>query len=138
MTLREVAVNYAWTLLGDPYLWGGDDFAGRDCSGQVQEILAAVGLDPSGDQTADGLYRHFSDKVIDANHNGIPAGCVVFYGTKQKIIHVVFSIGNGLMIEQGGGGSRTLTETDAMRDNAFSRIRPISRRSDFVCAVDPF
>jgi len=132
--LRYYAVAYAYALLKDPYIWGGDDFSGRDCSGQVQEILAGVGLDPSGDQTADGLYRHYKSKRVDK----IRAGCVVFYGHETKITHVGFAIGMGLMIEQGGGGSMTLTVSDAIRDNAFSRIRPIKYRHDFVCAVDPF
>lgn len=139
MTLREVAVKYAWVLLKDPYIWGGESFDGRDCSGQAQEILRAVGQDPIGDQTAQALYECFKSEIVDYLHNGIREGCLVFFGKDSKhITHVGFSIGNGLMIEQGGGGSKTLTRGDATKQKAFSRIRPISNRSDFVCAVDPF
>lgn len=138
-SLRQIAVKYAWTLLHVPYRWGGDDpMSGFDCSGGVQEILASVGKDPKGDQTADDLMRYFGDREIDPIICGIPEGCLVFFGNSHKAAHVGFSIGDGLMFEFGGGGSSTLTEQDSINQNAFGRIRPISRRSDLICVCDPF
>lgn len=139
MDKRSIAVKYAWTFLGSLYRWGGDDPSGWDCSGLVQEILASVGLDPKGDQTAQMLYEHFKDNAIDISTFDPYDGCVVFYGSSlDKITHVGFAIGNGLMIEAGGGGSRTKTEQDAINQNAFVRIRPVNNRRDLLIACDPF
>lgn len=52
--------DYALMWVMVPYEWGGDDFAGMDCSGFAQEILAAAGIDPKGDQTAQMLYNYFT------------------------------------------------------------------------------
>ncbi len=42
-------VTVAETLLGTPYLWGGNSFAGVDCSGLVQLALHACGHPCPGD-----------------------------------------------------------------------------------------
>jgi len=42
------------------------------------------------------------------------------------------------MIEAGGGGSKTITKADAIRDNAFIKIRPIYSRKFLWGFVDPF
>jgi len=39
MDRREIAAKIAWHYLGTPYVWGGDDFSGFDCSGYVIEIM---------------------------------------------------------------------------------------------------
>lgn len=146
---REVAIKYAFSLLGLPYRWGGDDtINGFDCSGLVQEILASVGLDPAEDQTAQQLFSIFKRNAIPmpiGNTNlesfaaALPVGTLVFYGKSiDKITHVGISIGSGRMIEAGGGGSKTTSAEAAALQNAFVRIRPILKRSDLVCVADPF
>jgi len=134
MTKLDIAIQYCFTLVNIPYRWGGDDpIAGFDCSGGVQEILAVMGVDPPGDQTAHDLYLTFKRyRVKDEIH----AGCLIFYGKESRITHVGFSIGDGVMFEFGGGGSATKTEGEAIVQNAYGRLRPINRRKDFVCACD--
>lgn len=61
---RRWFVTTALSYLGTPYIWGGDDPSGFDCSGFVIECLKSVGLlSENEDFTADGLYRKFSDLV---------------------------------------------------------------------------
>lgn len=124
-------IKYALAFLGKPYIWGGDDpMRGFDCSGLVQELLASVGKDPAGDQTAHGLYLHFS-----ANGTLIQKpeeAALAFFGTEQRITHVALCLNDYQMIEAGGGGSSTKTVNDAIAQNAFVRIRPISNRKDLV------
>jgi cell wall-associated NlpC family hydrolase len=133
----ETAIEYAKQFIGLPYIWGGDDpLTGFDCSGLVQEILASVGLDPEGDQTAQGLYDYFVKRPNTKTAQG--PGALVFFGQSiTKITHIGFMINDFQMIEAGGGGSKTLSLKDAATQNAFVKIRPASRRKDLVAVLLP-
>ena len=135
MTSIQIAVTYALSFLGVHYRWAGDDpMAGYDCSGLVQEILASVGLDPAGDQSAQMLYDYFKPVAQSA----IGQGALVFYGKDVKSInHVAFMVGNRSVIEAGGGGSTTVNLEAAIKQNAFIRIRPVDHRKDRVAVLMP-
>lgn len=132
----ELLRAYALSFVGKPYIWGGDDpIRGVDCSGLVQEILASVGMDPPGDQTAQALFNHF-EKSASWNKHGL--GALVFYGQSvTKITHVAFMVDQYRIIEAGGGGSTTTTVQAAIDQNAFVRIRLLSRRPDVVAVLKP-
>ena len=134
--LREVAVRVAWASYGKPYIWGGDDaIAGFDFSGFVIEILQSVGILPRGDWTAAGLWNRFLPLRVD---EALP-GCLVFWKAGSgRIRHVEFCIGNELSIGASGGGSGTRTEEDAIRHNAFVKVRPIEGRGQVAGFADPF
>jgi cell wall-associated NlpC family hydrolase len=72
--------------------------------------------------------------VVDAPQ----AGCLVFYGTEQKVTHVALCLDSELMVEAGGGGSTTKTLLDSIRKRAYVRRRRIDRRADIVAYADPF
>jgi len=130
-----LVLTCANALYGTMYLWGGESPFGFDCSGWVQELLRVVGLDPPGDQGAQGLYRHFRDKQVDY----LRAGCVTFYGSSvNDITHVAFALDDISIIEAGGGGSKTTNAEAAHRAKAFVRIRPFTDRTNCVAIVDPF
>lgn len=132
---QQTFINACLQFLNLPYIWGGDDFEGYDCSGLVQELYAMIGMDPRGDQTAQALYTYFQPRSIP-HKKGV--GALVFYGKSTlRITHVGMMIGEESMIEAGGGGSRTNNSSDAARDNAFVRVRPIDRRSDIVAVLYP-
>jgi cell wall-associated NlpC family hydrolase len=131
--ILKLLIDYAMQFVGTPYKWGGSTHDGIDCSGLVQEILMSVGLDPSGDQTAQGLYDYFRKAVRNPVRG---PGALVFYGKgERQITHIAFMIDEIRMIEAGGGGSQTLSRSDAERDNAFVRVRPYNRRKDIVDIV---
>jgi cell wall-associated NlpC family hydrolase len=133
----KLVVEYALSFLGKPYKWAGDDpLAGWDCSGLVQEILASAGIDPPGDQTAQGLFDHFEK---NGKYGVYGPGALAFFGeSTRKISHVGFCLDTYRMVEAGGGGSKTLTEQDAITQNAFVRIRLIKARKDFQAVIMPF
>lgn len=122
--------RYAFSLLGLPYRWGGDDpILGFDCSGLVIEILQSAGELPHGfDTTAQGLYNRYASK------DSRPAlGTLVFFGRgEDRITHVGFMIDNFRMIEAGGGNSLTDNSKTAAEQNACVRIRPLSLRRDLI------
>ncbi|MBW1778828.1 MAG: C40 family peptidase [Deltaproteobacteria bacterium] len=141
---REVALRVAWAFLGRPYIWGGDDpMAGFDCSGFVIEILKSVGLFPRrADTTAHGLHAMFSragmGKVVPRDPY---AGCLVFWQAEgsDRIRHVEMMINESLSIGASGGGSRTRSRQDAIRENAYIKVRPVDFQDpDLYGFVDPF
>ncbi len=127
MDNRVVLYDYAMRLVGLPYRWGGDDTVdGFDCSGLVQELLKSVGvLQGTADHTAAGLAGLFPE-IIEPDF-----GALVFFGS-GSISHVGFCLNSLLMLEAGGGGSKTLTKADAAAQNAYVRVRPIRGRQNLV------
>lgn len=131
--LRYITIKRAWTLLDRPYSWGGDDpLKGFDCSGMVIELLKSVGRLPRKfDCRAKDLFNMFP-KV------GKPrSGCLVFYGV-EEISHVEFCINKWLAIGASGGGSKVKTREDAIKYNAFIKLRPIKRDRRIIGYCDPF
>lgn len=134
--IQEVLQSYMIRLVGTPYRWGGDDpILGFDCSGLAQELLASVGMDPPGDQSAQALYDHF----IKSNLGAIKGcGALVFYGKSlAEITHVGMMLDSVHIVEAGGGGSTTVSLDAAAKQNAFVRIRRIDHRKDFLAVVMP-
>jgi cell wall-associated NlpC family hydrolase len=80
------AVDYAYAQLGTPYLWGGDDPGGFDCSGLVQAAYASTGIElprtahaqfdagppvPPGDPPQAGDLVFFGADTAHVDHVGI-------------------------------------------------------------------
>ena len=137
-TLREAAW-YLWDAQRDkPYLWGGDDgIAGFDCSGLVIEPLKAVGILPKiGDWTAEDLAVYFKNRQTKKPK----PGCLLFYNRSHRIGHVVIVwavFGDRmLVIGASGGGRHIKTVEDAVKHNAYIKVRPVL--PGWVRMVDPF
>ena len=56
----------------------------------------------------------------------------------EKIIHVEMMVDDPHVVGASGGGSKTRTIEDAIRDNAYVKQRPIGYRGDNYLVVDPF
>jgi len=135
--LRSKAVEYAWSFLGLPYIWGGDDpVRGFDCSGLVIEVLQSVGILPHGyDATADGLYRKFKAREVDKGRTG----CLVLWLNASGVaLHVELMADEFHTIGASGGGSATTSHQDAVDQNAFVKMRPLGYRGAKYRIVDPF
>ena len=128
MDSKTILLHLMFPLVGTPYRWGGDDaIDGFDCSGLVIELLKAVGVLPEAfDATAQGLRQRFPA----VSPQEAKFGDLVFFGTPALAGHVGMYLGSGLMLEAGGGDSTTTTDERAAKQNAFVRVRPVSRRAD--------
>lgn len=135
LTDRELALDYAWRFVGTFYSWGGDDPSGFDCSGFMVEVLKSVGKLPRrGDWTAAGLYERFESlSVTDPTE-----GCLVFWHSGDKIVHVEMCVDSARALGASGGGSGTVTKEDAIKHNAFIKMRPFGSRPNVYGFVDPF
>jgi len=121
MKLYETATKIAWHFLGEPYRWGGNDpVEGFDCSGFVIEILKSVGRLPrEGDWTAARLYDFFKFQQTHFPDEG----CLAFFKDKGG---------------KSGGGPGTLSLADAMKHDAYIKVRPFRTRGGLYAFVDPF
>jgi cell wall-associated NlpC family hydrolase len=134
----ELAILWhaSWALLGKPYIWAGDDpIAGFDCSGLMIELLASIGEAPPGDKNAQGLYDYYAPT---GRRDIMELGSLAFFGSGlSSIVHVAMLLDRRYVIHAGGGGSRTRTEEDAITQNAYVCVRPLSRIPRLVAIVRP-
>jgi len=127
----------AWEQLGRPYIWGGDDPGGFDCSGLVCECLRSVGILKDRDRlTAHGLMLAF-DKANQRHPHG---GCLLFRTRRDgHATHVTICLDNQYHIGASGGGSDVDTEAEAWEQNAFVKLRPLPVLVTGIhILVDPF
>ena len=135
--IRECAINYLQKWIGHFYLWQGDDPHGFDCSGLIVEVLQSVGLlKHKSDYSADMLYLKYNDRMRERGYKG----CLVFWlnNAQTKAIHIEMMSDNLHTIGASGGGSKTKTIADAIRDNAFVKMRPLGYRGLNYKICDPF
>lgn len=127
---KQVMLSY----LHQTYIFGGDDpIAGFDCSGLVIELLKILGKAPSYDTTAQGLYEFLTKTAHDDKRE---TGAMCFYGKSFKeITHIAIHFDETTVLEAGGGGSSTVSEAAAIKQNAYIRLRPYNARKDYLGTV---
>ena len=133
--VREKAAWYICQWIGTPGGWGGDDFSAYDCNGAVHEALQGVGLEPRGfDCTAHDLYlRHPIESHVPEGY----AGCLVFWFSGRKAIHVEMMIDKDFVVGASGVSRKTITREDAIRDNAYVKMNALGYRGNNFKIIDP-
>lgn len=85
--------NIAYSMLGRPYLYGGNTPIGFDCSGFVQYVYKQSGF-YIGRSAPDQLYAGY-----EVAYSNIRIGDIIVWGYGiDKITHTAIYIGNGMMI----------------------------------------
>jgi cell wall-associated NlpC family hydrolase len=117
----EAAAGYALAQVGTPYVWGGAEPGGFDCSGLVHFAygLAGVAL-PRLAQAQYDAGRHLS------SGEPLSEGDLVFFGEGPSAVdHVGIYVGDGRMV-------------DAPHTGATVRVEPVAGFSPpYVGATDP-
>jgi cell wall-associated NlpC family hydrolase len=86
-----VAIAFAKSKLGTPYLWGGNGPDAYDCSGLVQGAFAAAGI-ALPRTTYEQVYSGYAVPALPAD---LEPGDVIFYSGDE---HEAIYVGNGLVI----------------------------------------
>lgn len=89
-------IEKAKSLLGTPYLWGGNSTKGNDCSGFTQLLFKSEGIFLPRDA------RQQASLGKEININELLLGDLLFFGNGEKITHVGISLGQYDYIHQGG------------------------------------
>ena len=148
---RKRALWYLKKWVGEPipYSWGGDDpLAGFDCSGLIVEVFKAIGrFGEREDYSADGLYHLFKAGELEEGKEPYE-GCLIFWFNPltERATHVAMMIDDYFLIHASGGGLATKTIADAIRSNAFIKMRELEKvvsfrkkeYAQYYKIVDPF
>ncbi|MGH9120600.1 MAG: C40 family peptidase, partial [Acidimicrobiales bacterium] len=111
-----IALDWAFSELGKPYLWGGTGPGAFDCSGFTEYVWGKAGV--SIPRTSETQYSW----TISVDLSQLLPGDLVFYGTTD-IHHVGIYIGDGLMIDAPHTGTVLQVNTIWWSDLAgFGRV----------------
>lgn len=94
---KDNIVPTAKTLLNIPYLWGGKNLMGIDCSGFTQVIFSLCGYDLLRDAS---MQHTQGDQVLSLSD--AKEGDLLFFDKKGKIIHVGIYLGSNQVIHASG------------------------------------
>lgn len=139
MTSKQVVEQYALSYLGTPYIWGGNNRNGIDCSGFICALLRASGkISYDTDLTGQGIYHRA--KALSENNVEISFGSLAFFGPAlNEINHVAYLIDekNKMMIHAAGGDSTShakVTDANIIKMPEV-RINALSYRKDLVAII---
>jgi hypothetical protein len=119
--VAQLAVRTALAQVGTPYVWGGEEPGGFDCSGLVQYAYAAAGV--ALPRVAQDQYGSGPTLPAEAT---LTVGDLLFFGTGPLAVdHVGIYLGDGRMV-------------DAPHTGALVRVEPVDLSSpSFVGATRP-
>ncbi|MCA1950716.1 MAG: C40 family peptidase [Treponema sp.] len=101
-TARQEMVAAALSYLGTPYLYGGIDEKGLDCSGFIYQVmLKSLGI--AVPRTSIALFR-WTESVSLAQ---LDAGDLLFFNTTGTVSHVGLYIGENRFVHSASEGQET-------------------------------
>ena len=96
--LRKAVIRTARSMTGVSYLWGGNSTKANDCSGFVQTVFRANGIELPRDahqQATRGIEVKYGPEFAE-----LRAGDLLFFGHGERVTHVGISLGGARFIHQ--------------------------------------
>jgi peptidoglycan DL-endopeptidase CwlO len=112
----QAVLNYAYSFLGTPYVWGGSTPSGFDCSGFTSYVFRHFGVN------LPRVSRSQATVGTKVSYSNLQAGDLVFFGT-SGVSHVGIYIGGGNMIHSPRPGKTV--EISSMRYHTFITARRV-------------
>ncbi|MGO4102379.1 C40 family peptidase [Leifsonia sp. YAF41] len=114
----DAIVEAAKKYLGVPYVFGGEDASGMDCSGLVQRVLADLGIDaPRVVSTQQSMGTEVGS-LADAQ----PGDLIVTHNAD----HIVIYAGNGMIIHAPYEGRTVSLQKNYLTDADIQTIRRVA------------
>jgi cell wall-associated NlpC family hydrolase len=113
--MRIVADALSWQ--GVPYLYGGIDRTGVDCSGFVHEVLVdaeAPGVLPR----KSSAFASFGE-AVDLSSGDIEPGDILLFGRENTISHVGIALSSDAFIHAASSGPRTGVIISRLEDESW-------------------
>ncbi len=125
VTIREKITEYAKTLKGIKYRYGGTTTKGFDCSGFVQYVFKKNGITLERTSSSQGSHgtKISKDELLP--------GDLVFFDTNgglNAIEHVGIYIGDGKFIHASSGSSTKCVTISSLSDKFYAKSYMTSRR----------
>ncbi len=127
-TNAENVLKTAKSMMGVPYLWGGNSSKGNDCSGFTSTVFKKNGMQLPRDARQQVLIGN--EIIPDENFSNVYPGDLIFFGYNGRITHVGISLGGMDFIDQGGKVSlnsldSTSENYSSFRKRTFKTIRRV-------------
>jgi hypothetical protein len=98
--LRKDIIATARSMMGLPYLWGGNSSKGNDCSGFTHIVFKSNGIQLPRDSRQQALLGQ--EIIADEFFSNILPGDLFFFGSTERVSHVGISLGGADYIDQSG------------------------------------
>ena len=114
----EKVLSLAFAQVGTPYVYGGVDYTGFDCSGFVGYVYRNA-INKNLPRTS----RNMSNYTFHLDRNQLRPGDIVFFDTSLKghINHCGIYMGNGRFIHASSGKAHSVTTSNI--DKGFYKNR---------------
>jgi hypothetical protein len=108
----ELVLNQAYSMEGEPYLWGGTSIKGADCSGLTQTCYLRNGIIIKRNASA---QAKLGTRIEADDWRSCEAGDLLFFGNEVsgRVNHVAIYDGNGNYVHSSGRVKRNSLDANS-------------------------
>lgn len=114
---KESLAETAARFINSPYLWGGKNAMGIDCSGLTQVVLRMHGVQINRDARAQIVHGTAVDGIEQAAEGDL----MFFNNAEGRIVHVGIYAGNGRIIHASGSVHTDIIDSKGIYSESLGR-----------------